>query len=162
MTQNTTETNTIAQMTLNGKTRIEIGAALGMSISGVRYRQDRLGLRPAVDRPRPHRLAVEWTPEVQALWDGPMNKKQIAAVLGVGRTALASAAIRVGAPPRLKNVRPVAVAPVDPMAGLTESQIADVNTLRKSRYTIKDAIAMVTATKVKVSLFAPSKNAVRA
>ena len=91
-----------------------------------------------------------------------MNKKQIAAVLGVGIAALASAAIRVGAPPRLKNVRPVAVAPVDPMAGLTESQIADVNTLRKSKYTIKDAIAMVTATKVKVSLSAPSKNAVRA
>jgi hypothetical protein len=48
------------------------------------------------------------------------------------------------------------------MAGLTKLQIADVNTLRKSKYTIKDAIAMVTATKVKVSLSAPSKNAVRA
>jgi hypothetical protein len=88
-----------------------------------------------------------------------MKKTEIAAALGVGKTALTSAAKRAGVPPRPNKVERATPAPVDPMAGLTAAQIADVNTLRKSRYTLKEAVAMVTAPKAKIRLATPAHEA---
>ncbi len=135
----------IIAMTRQGATQKQIADATGISVNGIRRRQRKLGVRAASDRPRPRSSIVTWTPEVQALWEGDLSQKQVAERLGIGTPTLQAAARRAGQYPR-PNREPR----VDPLAGLTPDQRADVKALQKARYSQKEAIAKVTAPKVKM------------
>lgn len=84
----------LRSMRANGKTWVEIGAAIGMTVKGVKYHGARLGLSKI-------RMRLEWSADKDALircmradrksWD------QVAEVLGVSRNAAYERGCKIGA-----------------------------------------------------------------
>ena len=104
-------------------------------------------------------FVFEWSPKVQADWEGPRSLKWIADRHGVDPGTIRRAAIRAGQYPRPKRAKAVSASPkrsVKPIDALTPAQLEDVSALRKAGFTLKEAIAKVTAPKAKIR-FATSK-----
>ena len=145
----------ISRMTNAGACRPEIAEHLGMTIHQVRYRQIRLGVMPDYRGSRVRHQGMAWSKKVQTMWDSDMSLSAIARTLGVTRNVVICAATRKGLWPRNKVKAAPRRPKSSPTDALTPDQFADVQVYRRAGYTLKDAIAKVTAPKTKIRFAAP-------
>jgi hypothetical protein len=132
----------IIAMDSDNATHGEIATALNMSIPQVRRRRTALGLgRSAyVDQRHPNKL--EWTSELDQMWNNQVSLRAIAKKIGCDRVTITRMAASLGKPPRTDRV--------DPLDILTPDQLQDIATLRNFGDTKEVATRKVTAPKVKV------------